>query len=101
MVNRTLRLVLSVLVLFCTLQAIYWPLIPKPGTVYEWWQVGVLAKIGFLVGAPVLFIVWKLRLSTPAIVASGWFLALIWSAAIYYASGLVIAVLARQKNRAA
>ena len=37
----------------CSIEALYWPLVMKPGTEVGWWQVGWLAKAGYFVGFPV------------------------------------------------
>jgi hypothetical protein len=44
------RLVISAFVLLCTIEALYWPILMKPGTQLGWWQVHWLAQIGFYVG---------------------------------------------------
>jgi hypothetical protein len=51
---RTIKILAFVVVLFCTVQALYWPLLPKPGTVYSWWQLNWAAEAGFVLGAPAL-----------------------------------------------
>ena len=79
MKRHTVCLVSSSLVMLCTVQALYWPLLPKPGTVIEWWQVGVLAKIGFLVGAPALIVIAKSPLSGLPQTLLAWSLSFIWA----------------------
>lgn len=37
----------------CSIEALYWPLVMKPGTELDWWQVRWLAKAGYFVGFPV------------------------------------------------
>jgi hypothetical protein len=44
------RSLVSASVLLCTLEALYWPLLMKPGIQLHWWQVHWLAKLGFYVG---------------------------------------------------
>ena len=51
-----LSLLAAAFVLACTVQALYWPLLPKPGLVLDWWQVEWLAKLGYLLGFPVLLL---------------------------------------------
>ena len=81
------------MVFICTVQALYWPLLLKPGTVIEWWQVGYLAKIGMFAGAPVLIVIAKSQLTGVAQTLLAWCLAFIWAGVIYYALRLVSAVL--------
>src|SRR5947209_1397678 len=44
------RSLIAVFVLLCTLEALYWPLLMKPGTQLHWWQVHWLAKLGYYLG---------------------------------------------------
>ena len=46
----------AVFVLVCTIQALYWPLIMKPGTILDWWQVKWLAQLGYFIGIPVMIL---------------------------------------------
>jgi hypothetical protein len=52
--HMTMQVLTVVAVFFCTVQALYWPLIPKPGTEYGWWQLKWAAQAGYVLGAPVL-----------------------------------------------
>jgi len=79
------RATVSALVLLCTIEAIYWPLLMKPGTVLGWWQSKALADVGVLVGLPVT-------------VLAKWFggrvllgAALVWSAVVFWLSSLLVA----------
>ncbi|HTN93880.1 MAG TPA: hypothetical protein VMJ33_04800 [Gallionella sp.] len=74
----------SAFVLLCTLQAFYWPLLPIPGTVIEWWQVDFLANIGFFVGAPVLMVIAKSPFSGLPQTLLGWSLAFVWAAIVFF-----------------
>jgi hypothetical protein len=53
----TVAILVFAAVLFCTVQALYWPLLPKPGTEYGWWQLKPAARAGFVLGAPVFTLV--------------------------------------------
>jgi hypothetical protein len=48
------RFLIAAFVLLCTIQALYWPLLMKPGTELAWWQIGWMAKAGYVLGAPVM-----------------------------------------------
>lgn len=78
------RLLITTFVLLCTIQALYWPLLMKPGTELGWWQIGWMAKVGYVLGAPVMGL---------AVWVSGWVLvlaAVLWSLFVYWLSGLLI-----------
>ena len=96
-----IRLLTSGLVLLCTLQALYWPLLPKPGTVLEWWQVGSLAKVGLFARAPVLLVVANSPLSGLPQTMFGWSLAFIWAGVLYFAVGAIASALTERSRRAA
>ena len=49
-----LQLTIAAAVCFFTLQAMYWPLIMKPGTPLEFWQIQWAAEVGYWIGAPVI-----------------------------------------------
>lgn len=96
-----MRLIISGLVLLCTVQALYWPLLPKPGTVLEWWQVGFLAKLGLVVGAPVLIAIAQSPLSGILQTSLGWGLAFIWAGVVYFVVGAVVSAINQRFHRAA
>jgi len=91
----------STFVLLCTLQALYWPLLPKPGTVIEWWQVGSLAKVGFFVGAPVLVAITKSSLSGLPQTLLGWSLAFMWAAVVFFVLRAGASALSQRSHHAA
>ena len=41
---------------FSILQALYYPFLSPPGTETEWWQIGPMAGIGFVLGLPVFWL---------------------------------------------
>jgi hypothetical protein len=78
------RLLIAALVFLCTIQALYWPLLMKPGTELGWWQIDWMAKVGYVIGAPVMVL---------AFWVSGLVLvlaAVLWSLLVYWLSGLLI-----------
>ena len=68
----------SLLVLIVTIQAMYWPLVNKPGST-EWWQIEFLADIGYIVGFPVIAIAYFIQNSFLSTIVS-----LVWSSIIGY-----------------
>ncbi|MBK9160153.1 MAG: hypothetical protein IPM27_01035 [Nitrosomonadales bacterium] len=91
----------STIVLLCTLQAFYWPLLSIPGTVIEWWQVGFLAKVGFFVGAPVLVAVAKSPFSGLPQTLLGWSLAFMWAAVVFFVLRAGFGALSQRSRHAA
>jgi len=87
------KLAISAFVLLCTIEALYWPLLMKPGTVLAWWQVGWLATIDFVVGLPVLVaIAGAGLLSVPNFLlpALPLGLSLLWSTVVYWLLGVAL-----------
>jgi hypothetical protein len=71
-------------VFVCTLQAMYWPVLNKPGTPLAWWQVSWMAEVGHVVGEPVL----ALSLVAAFVVRGAYFEFLSWLLAIAWSLGL-------------
>jgi hypothetical protein len=99
MIAVATRIVASVAVAFFTVQALYWPLIPKPGTEFYWWQLKWAAEIGYFVGAPVIGIVLLSPLQGPAqhLLALG--LTAIWFVVIFLAIRSISNVVLRRVER--
>ena len=55
--KRGLIIAIATVIAFFTLQAIYWPLILKPGTPLHFWQMHWAAEIGYRVGAPAVGVI--------------------------------------------
>lgn len=72
-----------------SIEAIYWPLIMKPGTVLSWWQIGWAAKIGYWVGAPVLLLIVNSPLTGSYQQIFAYLCTLAWSITIYFLIGRV------------
>ena len=89
------KVAISAFVLLCTLEALYWPVITKPGTILPWWKVEWLAMVGLIVGFPVVAIVlavgliWStppdFQLPTLTIATS-----IAWSATVYWLIGAFV-----------
>ena len=78
------RLLITAVVFVCTIQALYWPLLMKPGTELGWWQIGWMAQAGYVLGAPVMML--ALWVSGMILVVA----AALWSLLVYWLSGLAI-----------
>ena len=91
---------ISAFVFLCTLEALYWPYMMKPGTVLPWWQVEQLAMVGLVVGFPAVAIVLAVGLSSPPdflfptlpIATS-----IAWSASVYWLIGVVVRLRAKKR----
>lgn len=92
------RLIASGLVLICTLQAVYWPLLFKPGTVLEWWQVKFLANVGYYIGAPVVIAISVSPLSGTVQNMLAWGLACIWACITYFLIGFICSLIRKSRN---
>jgi hypothetical protein len=87
-----LRLLGVAFVFVCTVQMLHWPLLPKPGTPLDWWQVRWMARVGVFVGFPVLgamFPLGRLGISSAVTSAHLHTLALAWSLLLFWLSGRV------------
>jgi hypothetical protein len=84
---RLISIFATTIVLVASVQALYWPLFPKPGTPISWWQVEWLAHLGNYLGAPVLVLVLLSPLSGLAQDFLVWLCVLIWCAAVYLIVG--------------
>ncbi|PYU51753.1 MAG: hypothetical protein DMG48_08130 [Acidobacteria bacterium] len=94
-----LRLTIAGISLFVTIQALYWPLINKPGTELYWWQNYQAARIGLYVGFPIWKILFHSPLSGTANIVFAWILIVGWTSFIYFLSGAVINVLRKYAGR--
>lgn len=52
--SQFLRIVVASFFFLCTVEAFFWPIVMKPGTHLEWWQIHFSAKIGYVIGFPAL-----------------------------------------------
>ena len=55
--RRTSTLIVGAAIFFFTLQAVYWPLIMKPGFELHFWQMQWAADIGYRIGIPVVGVI--------------------------------------------
>ena len=89
----TLRIVGAAFVFACTVQMIHWPLLMKPGTPIEWWQVSWMARVGEIVGLPVLVAslpVSRLDLPAPGASVVLHLLAVAWSIFLFWLAGRIL-----------
>lgn len=87
---RLISLSAAVIVFITSVQALYWPLFPKPGTPVSWWQVELLAHLGNFLGAPVMVVVLLSPLSGLAQESFAWLCVLIWCAVVYLVVGAIV-----------
>lgn len=91
------QIAIAVLSLLVMVQALFWPLIMKPGTPLEWWQNFYLAKIGQYVGFPVWIVLFESPFKGTAQLVFAWILVVAWTAFLYWFSGAAIEL--SQKRR--
>lgn len=90
--SYTARTAGAAFVFACTVQAIHWPFLQKPGTTFEWWQVQWMARLGEFVGFPVLGAMFPLaRLGLPSTSSSIalHMLAVVWSLCVFWLAGRI------------
>jgi hypothetical protein len=88
-----LRFLSAAFVFVCTVQMLHWPLLPKPGTPIDWWQVRWMARVGEIVGLPVLgasLPVGRLGLPPPGTSVVLHLLAAIWSLFLFFLAGRIL-----------
>ncbi|MGE5098680.1 MAG: hypothetical protein ACM3SX_01730 [Deltaproteobacteria bacterium] len=78
------------IVLAFTIQAIYWPILLKPGTELDWWQAKWAADVGYFVGAPAI-----LALAASPFVGAmshvyAWACALVWALVVFAGARFVL-----------
>ena len=96
--KRITQISVAVLSLLVMVQALFWPLIMKPGTPLEWWQNLYLAKIGQYVGFPVWIVLFKSPFEgTPQLVFA-WTLVIAWAAFLYWVSGVAIEFVQKRRK---
>jgi cation transport ATPase len=92
MKKTAIRLVITAIVVYCTIEALYWPIIMKPGTELYWWQNKLASQVGYYVGIPILVTAAKSPFTGLDHVAAIWFSVAVWGAIIYYLSGYLISL---------
>ena len=79
----------ALFVFLCTVEAMYWPLLPKPGSI-RWWHVRWLAGVGYYVGSPAMFLAaaaGSVGAQAGVADAVGWLSGAMWALLIYSALG--------------
>ena len=84
-----MQIVIAVFVWYCTVQALYWPIIMKPGTELYWWQNKLAAHIGYYVGLPVWFLAVISPFSGLAQMVFVGSATTAWTIGIYFLAGIV------------
>jgi Sec-independent protein secretion pathway component TatC len=94
-----LNLIFAASVAFVTLQAVYWPLIMKPGTELQFWQMQWAAEIGYRVGAAVVTAVMMSPLTGLMQDVLAIALSILWAIAVVWVINVLIRnVPAKQNN---
>lgn len=89
------RATASAFVFLCTLQALRWPILNKPGTPIAWWQVHVLAQIGTFLGFGPIALTYglgKMGLSPAVIEWASLASAVAWALLLWWSIGCIGAV---------
>jgi hypothetical protein len=85
-----LQLGAATAVCFLTLEALYWPLIMKPGTELAFWQIYWAAQLGKWAGLPVVAAILVSPLSGLWQEALAIVLTAAWAAVVYWLVGLAL-----------
>lgn len=93
------QIVITVLSLFVMAQALFWPLIMKPGTQLEWWQNLYVAKVGQYVGFPVWVVLFNSPFEGTTQLVFAWFLITVWAIFIFWLSGAVLRLFRASRRR--
>jgi hypothetical protein len=89
------RILIATIFLICTIEAFFWPIIMKPGTQLEFWQIHFLAQLGYVIGFPALVTHYYLNVLGMNVSDSGAILiSFIWAVIIY-----VLLTIFAKKNR--
>ncbi|HEY6093663.1 MAG TPA: hypothetical protein VIU93_01800 [Gallionellaceae bacterium] len=98
MKKRSAQFVVAVLSVGVMAEALYWPIIRKPGTPLEWWQNFYLAKTGQYVGFPAWLVLLNSSLHGTFQVALAWILILGWAAVLYWLIGTAIDLMQKRRR---
>jgi hypothetical protein len=96
--KTAIRLAIAALVVYCTIEALYWPIIMKPGTELHWWQNKLSAEVGCYIGLPVMVVVAKSPFSGLSHIVVIWFSVAVWGVIIYCLSGYLISLIGYLKK---
>jgi hypothetical protein len=90
---------LALAVLAFTVEALYWPILLKPGTVLGWWQVKWAADIGYFIGPPAVIA----AATSPFRGATGrlyvWICALAWALIVFACARFVLGRISEASGR--
>jgi hypothetical protein len=89
------QITIAVLGLYVMVQALFWPIILKPGTQLEWWQNPYAAKIGQYVGFPVWAVLLNSPFSGTAQLLIAWALVIAFTVLMFWLSGTVIKLICK------
>jgi hypothetical protein len=92
------QIAVTVLSLLVMVEALFWPIIRKPGTPLEWWQNVYLAKIGQYVGFPVWVVLLKSPFEGMLQKLIAWILVVAWAAFLFWFTGVVFDFVQKRKK---
>ena len=92
------QLAVGAVVYFLTVQAMYWPVIMKPGTEVQFWQMRWAAGIGYWVGAPAVAAISVSPLSGMLQDILAHIFALIWAGVTYWLAGYPVRYFAASRS---
>jgi hypothetical protein len=90
--KRITQITIAVLSLLVMVEALFWPIIQKPGTPLGWWQSYYLAKVGQYVGFPAWVALLKSPFEGTLQLVFAWLLVIAWAAFLYWLTGAAIGV---------
>ena len=93
-----IRLAIAGLTFYVMIQALFWPLINKPGTELEWWQNHLAARIGLYVGFPAWVVLLHSPFSGKAYSFLAWVLVVLWTSFIYFLWEIVISLIQKLRR---
>ncbi len=80
-------------------EAIYWPIVNKPGTPLGWWQEAHLAEIGRYVGLPRYLLLLYSPFHGTLRHLFAWILVLIWAGLMAWAAGIIVDLIQKRRSQ--
>jgi hypothetical protein len=96
--TKVTQIAITALSLLVMIEALFWPIIMKPGTPLEWWQNFYLAKIGQYVGFPAWIVLFKSPFEGTLQLIIAWVLIILWTVILYWLIGAAIGLVQKQRK---
>ena len=90
-----LKMLICVFMGICIFQAAYYPFLMSPDIEILWWQIGILAGIGYIFALPIFLLVEFLPSQYQF---AFWPLALVWLGLLYWVLGNIVSFYHRLKS---